>query len=171
MLRQMISALPQRKFKKPFPVPPSSSKGPSSQTFKRRARPNARWRRAARRRQPDSRVDMAGPGVVSMVSDMGQKSQGVLKKRNRPNARQRRHRRAARSPVEDMAFCAPCRVTICVASLHEQLGLTTKDADFSEVWLTRDQFGMTFLDQLGLMDMGDLLELSKGLSKIGAKIF
>ena len=31
--------------------------------------------------------------------------------------------------------------------------------------------GMTVLDQLGLMDMSDLLELSKGLSKIGAKIF
>ena len=114
---------------------------------------------------------MAGPGVVSMVSDMSQSPQGVLKKRNRPNARQRRHRRAARSPVEEMAFCAPRRVTICVASLQERLGLTTKDADFSAVWLTRDQFGMTFLDQLGLMDMGDLLELSKGLSKIGAKIF
>ena len=114
---------------------------------------------------------MAVPGVVSMVSDMGQSPQGVLKKRNRPNARQRRHRRAARSPVEDMAFCAPCRVAICVVSLQERLGLTTKDADFSKVWLTRDQFGMTFLDQLGLMDMGDLLELSKGLSKIGAKIF
>ena len=28
-----------------------------------------------------------------------------------------------------------------------------------------------YFDQLGLMDMGDLLELSKGLSKIGAKIF
>ena len=58
-----------------------------------------------------------------------------------------------------------------MASLQEQLGLTTKDADVSAVWLTRDQFGMTFLDQLGLMDMGDLLALSKGLSKIGAKIF
>ena len=58
-----------------------------------------------------------------------------------------------------------------LASLQERLGLTAKDADFSTVWLTRDQFGMTFLDQLGLMDMGDLLELSKGLSKIGAKIF
>ena len=46
-----------------------------------------------------------------------------------------------------------------------------QDSDLSEVWLTRDQFGMTFLDQLGLMDMSDLLELSKGLSKIGAKIF
>ena len=34
-----------------------------------------------------------------------------------------------------------------------------------------DQIGMSFLDQLGLMDMSDLLELSKGLSKIGAKIF
>jgi hypothetical protein len=46
-----------------------------------------------------------------------------------------------------------------------------QDVDLSEVWLSRDQFGMTFLDQLGLMDMSDLLELSKGLSKIGAKIF
>ena len=58
-----------------------------------------------------------------------------------------------------------------MASLQERLGLTTKDADFGAVWLTRDQFGMTFLDQLGLMDMVDILELSKGLSKIGAKIF
>ena len=67
--------------------------------------------------------------------------------------------RAARSPVEDMA------------SLQERLGLTTKDEDFSAVWLTRDQFGMTFLDQLGLMDVSHLLELSKGFSKIDAKIF
>ena len=114
---------------------------------------------------------MAGLGVVSMVSDMGQSPQDVLKKCNRPSAQQRRHRRAARSPVEDMAFCAPPRVTIGAASLQEQLGLTTKDADFSAVWLTRDQFGMTFLDKLGLMDMGDFLKLSKGLSKIGAEIF
>ena len=69
-----------------------------------------------------------------------------------------------------MAFCAPHRVVICVVSLQKWLGLTTKDADFGPVWLTRDQFGMTFLDQLGLMDMGDLLELSKSLSKIGAKV-
>ena len=55
-------------------------------------------------------------------------------------------------------------MTICATSLQERLELTTKDADFSAVWLTREQFGMTFLDQLGLMmDMGDLLELSKGL--------
>ena len=79
---------------------------------------------------------MAGPGVVSMVSDMSQSPQGVLKKRNRPNARQRRHRRAARSSVEEMAFCASRRVTICVTSLQERLGLTTKDTDFSAVWLT-----------------------------------
>ena len=49
-------------------------------------------------------------------------------------------------------FCAPHRVVICVASLQERLGLTTKNADFSAVWLTRGQFGMDFLDQLGLMD-------------------
>ncbi len=76
---------------------------------------------------------MTGPGVVSS---------------------QRRHRRAARSPVEDMTFCAPCRVNICVASLQEQLGIETKDAVFR--WLTREQFGMTFLDQLGFMDMKGL---------------
>ena len=128
-----------------------------------------RQRRAARRRQMTSNVDKDGLGVVSFVLDMGQSPQGVSKKRNRPNARQRWHRRAARSPVEGISFCAPRRVVICVASLQEQLGLTTKDAHFSAV--TRDQFGMTFLDQLGLMDMGYLLALSKGLSKIGAKIF
>ncbi len=61
-------------------------------------------------------------------------------------------------------------MTICAASLQERLGLTTKNADLSAVWLTRDHFGMNFLEQLGLMDMGDLLELSKGLSNIGAKI-
>ena len=72
---------------------------------------------------------MAGLGV-RVVSDMDRSLQGVLKKRNRPNARQRRHRRAARSPVDDMVFCAPHRVVICVTSLQEQLGLTTKDEDF-----------------------------------------
>ncbi len=54
-----------------------------------------------------------------------------------------------------------------MASLQERIGLTTKDADFKAVWLTRDQLGMTFLDQLvGLDGYGDLLELSKGISKI-----
>ena len=93
---------------------------------------------------------MAGLGVVSMVPDMGQSPQDVLKKRNRPSARQRRHRRAARSPVEGMNFCAPRRVVICVASLQERLGLPARTslADFSAVWLTRDQFGMTFFDQM-----------------------
>ena len=62
-------------------------------------------------------------------------------------------------------------MTVCAASLQERLGLTTKDVDFSAVWLTRDQFGMNFLEQLSLMDIGDAMELSKGLSKIGAKIF
>ena len=148
MLRKMISALPQRNLKSQFLSLQAVLK--NSQTFKRLARPNARRRRAARRRQPDFGVDMAGLGVVSMVSDMSQSPQGVRKKRNRPNARQRRHCRAARSPVEDMAFGAPHRVVICVASLQKRLGLTTKDADISAVWLTRDEFGMTFLDQLGL---------------------
>ena len=110
---------------------------------------------------------MAGLGV-RVASDMERSLQGVLKKRNRRNVRQRRHRRAARSPVEDMAFCAPHPVlAIFMVSLQERLGLTTKDADFSAVWLTRDQFSLTFLGQLGLMDMSDLLELSK---RIGATI-
>ena len=74
------------------------------------------------------------------------------------NARQRRHRRAARSPVE--AFSG---VAICVASLQERLGLTTIDANFCAMWLTRDKLGTTFLAHLGLMDLSDLLGLSKGL--------
>ena len=98
----------QRNFKlKPFHVSRGSSKEPCSQTFKRRARPNARQRRAARRRQMTSDVDEDGLGVVSLVSDMGQSPQGVSKKRNRPNARQRRHRRAARSPVRLLSRAFP----------------------------------------------------------------
>ena len=62
-----------------------------------------------------------------------------------------------------MALCSPQRAK------SDYLRRFPQDADLSEVWLTRDQFGMTFLDQLGLIDMS--LELSKGLSKIGAKIF
>jgi hypothetical protein len=58
-----------------------------------------------------------------------------------------------------------------MSSLKERLGLTTKDTDFSEVWRTINELCMTFLDQLGLMDVSDLLELSKGLSKIGTKTF
>jgi hypothetical protein len=41
-----------------------------------------------------------------------------------------------------------------VASLQKRLGLT-KDEDFSEVWLTRGQFGSTFLDKLGLTGIND----------------
>ena len=71
--------------------------------------------------------------LVFVLSQMDRSLQGVLKKCNRPNARQRRHRRVARSSVEEIAFCAPLRVNICVESLQERLGLTTKDADFSSV--------------------------------------
>ncbi len=54
----------------------------------------------------------------------------------------------------------------------KRLGFTTKDADIRAAWLTRDQFGMAFLDQVGLMDISDLLAtgLSKGLPKIGTKV-
>jgi hypothetical protein len=98
-------------------------------------------------------------------------TQDALKKRNRPNAHQHRHRREARSPIDELAIHVPHGVAIDVSSLKERLCLKTKDADFSAVWLTRDELGMAFLDQLGLMDMIDLLELSKSLSKIGAIIF
>ena len=76
---------------------------------------------------------------------------------------------AARSPVEDIPFCSPHRVVICVASLQERLGLTTKDADFSAVRLARDQFDMTFIDQFGFKLV--FLRAVEGLSKIGSKIF
>ena len=47
-------------------------------------------------------------------------------------------------------------VAICVAALQERLGLTTKDANFSAMWLTRDQLGTTFLAHFGLKDLSDL---------------
>ncbi len=60
-----------------------------------------------------------------------------------------------------VTFCAPHRVVIYAASLQERLGLKMKDAELSVVWLTRDKFGMTFFDQLGLINLRYLLELSK----------
>ena len=58
-----------------------------------------------------------------------------------------------------------------MASLQERLGLTTKDADFSAVGSPKISSIRLFIDQLGFVDLNDLLELSKGLSKIGAKFF
>ena len=92
-----------------------------------------------------SDVDSNGPGVfaVSSVVHGLHAAQGVPKKRNRPNARQRRRRRAACSLVDDMTVCVPHGVASGAASLQEWLGLTTKDAAFSAVWLSRDEFGFT----------------------------
>ena len=59
------------------------------QTFKRRARPNTRHRRAAARRSAGFPCRLA-PGVGCVVSDMSQSIQGVLKKRNRTNDVHRR---------------------------------------------------------------------------------
>jgi len=150
---------------KPLHVPPSSTKEPGLQTTKRRARPSARQRWAARRRQMASDIDCTG---ASAFADSGtiqglHAAQSVSKKRNRPNARQRRRRRTACSLVDDMTRCVPFGVAIGAASLQEWLGLSIKDAAFSAVWLSRVEFGMGFLHQLGLMDLIDLLELSKGL--------
>ena len=140
------------------------------------ARPNARWRRAARRRQQDSRVDMADLGAVSMVSDMGQSPQRYVVNRisefHLGKSGQLSILKATTSaPPGSSLSCRRHYFLLtslsdyfCVASLQKRLGLTTKDADLSAVWLTQDQFGMTFLDQFGFIDtsMGDLLELSKG---------
>jgi hypothetical protein len=49
---------------------------------------------------------------LALVSVLSQIWIGVFKKRNRPSARQCRYCLAARSPVEDKAFCAPHRVVI-----------------------------------------------------------
>jgi hypothetical protein len=100
----------QRTFKlKPLHVPPSSTKEPGLQTTKRRARPSARQRWAARRRQMASDIDCTG---ASAFADSGtiqglHAAQSVSKKRNRPNARQRRRRRTACSLVDDMTRCVP----------------------------------------------------------------
>ena len=164
----------QRTFKsKPLHVPSSSTKEPGLQTTKRRARPSARQRWAARRRQMASDIDSTGAiaFAVSGVIHGLHAAQSVSKKHNRPNARQRRRRRTACSLVDDMTRCVPYGLAIGAASLQEWLGLSIKDAAFSAVcWLSRVEFGMGFLHHLGLMDLIDLLELSKGLSKIGAKL-
>jgi hypothetical protein len=57
----------QRTFKlKPLYVPPSSTKEPGLQTTKRRARPSARQRWAARRRQMASDIDSTGASAFAV---------------------------------------------------------------------------------------------------------
>ena len=65
-----------------------------------------------------------------------------------------------------MSLSVPHGVAIGAAPLQEWLSLAAKDAAFSAMWLSRDEFGITFLHQLGLMDLCDSLEPSKGLSEI-----
>ena len=65
MLRQKISALPQRNLKKHFSSFEAVLKNQVRSLLRDgRARPNARQRRAAHRRQPDSRVNLAGPDIT-----------------------------------------------------------------------------------------------------------
>ena len=74
-------------------------------------------------------------------------------------------------PSDDVALSAPHGVAIDATSLQKWLGITTNDAVFSAAWLSRDELGMAFLHHFGLLDSTDLIELSNGLSKIGARIF
>ena len=119
----------------------------------------------ARRRQPDPHVDKAGLGV-RVVSDMGQSPQDVLKKRNRPNARQTS---TSAPPGSSLSYRG--HGYLCTSSSGYLRGIPASIIAWSHNEGCRYQFGVTFLDPLGSMDMHDLLELSKGLSKIGAKIF
>ncbi len=48
---------------------------------------------------------------------------------------------------------------------------TSHIAENKSTFIRLEKLSLTFLDQLCLMDMIDLFELSKGLSKIGANIF
>ena len=74
-------------------------------------------------------------------------------------------------PSDAVALSVPHGVAIDAASLQKWLGITTNDAVFSVAWLSRDELGMAFLHNFGLLDSADLIVLSKGLSKIGARIF
>ena len=61
----------------------------------------------------------------------------------------------------------PAKHISSISSLQEWLGLISAQCGSLEI----SSLSLTFLDQLDLMDISDLLELSKGISKIGAKIF
>ena len=51
-----------------------------------------------------------------------------------------------------------------------RLGLAECDASFCERWLFRDEIGMTDINQLGLLNISDISDLTKELSKIGGKL-
>ena len=54
--------------------------------------------------------------------------------------------------------------------LRFRLGLSERDTTVCERWLVRDEIGLTDINQLGLLSISDILELTKGLSKIGRRV-
>ena len=52
-------------------------------------------------------------------------------------------------------------------SLRFRLGLAEREAAVCERWLVRAEIGMTVINQLGLMRISEIFELTRLLSKIG----
>jgi len=55
-------------------------------------------------------------------------------------------------------------------NLRFRLGLAERDATVCERWLVRDEVGLTDINQLGLLSIADIFELTKLLSKIGGRV-
>ena len=55
-------------------------------------------------------------------------------------------------------------------NLRFRLGLAERDAAVCERWLVRDEVGLTDINQLGLLSIAEILELTKVLSKIGGRV-
>ena len=51
-----------------------------------------------------------------------------------------------------------------------QLGMSAADAAVSSKWLSRNEIGLTNIQQIGLLDECDLGDLTRGLSLIGGKL-
>ena len=56
------------------------------------------------------------------------------------------------------------------AALGFRLGLAECDASFCDWWLFRDEVGMTDINPVGLLNISDISDLTKELSKIGGKL-
>ena len=74
------------------------------------------------------------------------------------------------SPIRRGGRPSPRRPPGLGPDLRFRLGLAERDATVCERWLVRDEIGLTDINQLGLLSISDILELTKGLSKIGRRV-
>ena len=78
--------------------------------------------------------------------------------------------KSTRKPIRRGGRPQRLRRSGLAAALKLAMGLNEYDARACERWLLHNEVGMTDINQLGMLDIIDIAELAKGLSKVGGKV-